>query len=172
MRTIIERLLGGYEDGSVSRRDLVLALAGLATGSAASTLSAQVGAAPMPVEGINHVSLFVTDMQRSVDFYQRIFDMPVLSTQQGGTNLRAGAGNQFLGIYQVGQTPRIDHVCFTQRNFDPEAVIAALRENGVEGRIRMRGDTPEVYFPDPDGLSVQVQDISYCGGSGPLGEGC
>jgi catechol 2,3-dioxygenase-like lactoylglutathione lyase family enzyme len=135
--------------------------------------AAQAPAAPMAVQGINHVSIFVSDMDRSVEFYQRIFEMPIKSVQQGGTNLAAGGGNQFLGIYQVGQTPRIDHVCLSIRDFDPDRVMAALRENGVEtGRVRMRGEVPEVYFTDPDGLSVQVQDVSYCGGSGVLGNQC
>lgn len=175
MREIIERLLGGYETGAVSRRDLVLALAGLAMGgraAAAQTATPATTAVPMPVQGINHVSIFVSDMDRSVEFYQRIFEMPVLSLQQNGTNLRAGPGNQFLGIYQVGPTPRIDHVCFTIPDFDPDEVIATLRENGVEGRVRMRGEVPEVYFNDPDGLSMQIQDVRYCGGSGALGEQC
>ena len=30
---------------------------------------------------------------------------------------------------------------------------------------------PEVYFPDPDGIFIQMQDPSYCGG-GYLGENC
>ena len=32
--------------------------------------------------------------------------------------------------------------------------------------------TPELYFTDPDGLLVQLQDVTYCGGAGPFGEMC
>jgi uncharacterized protein (TIGR00369 family) len=32
--------------------------------------------------------------------------------------------------------------------------------------------TPELYFTDPDGLLVQLQDVKYCGGSGVLGDQC
>jgi hypothetical protein len=32
--------------------------------------------------------------------------------------------------------------------------------------------TPELYFTDPDGILVQLQDVSYCGGSGVLGTVC
>ena len=47
-------------------------------------------------------------------------------------------------------------------------------------RVRMRGadlggapqGTPELYFGDPDGIVVQLQDPSYCGGGGPLGAVC
>ena len=29
-----------------------------------------------------------------------------------------------------------------------------------------------VYFTDPDGLLIQLQDVKYCGGSGFLGDVC
>ena len=34
------------------------------------------------------------------------------------------------------------------------------------------GGTPELYFTDPDGILIQLQDVSYWGGSGYLGEVC
>jgi hypothetical protein len=32
--------------------------------------------------------------------------------------------------------------------------------------------TPELYLGDPDGIVVQLQDPSYCGGAGVLGNVC
>ena len=32
-----------------------------------------------------------------------------------------------------------------------------------------RWTIPEVYLNDPDGIQVQLQDVSYCGGMGVLG---
>jgi hypothetical protein len=32
--------------------------------------------------------------------------------------------------------------------------------------------TPELYFTDPDNIRIQLQDVSYCGGSGRLGQIC
>ena len=34
------------------------------------------------------------------------------------------------------------------------------------------GGTPELYFTDPDGILLQLQDARYCGGNGYLGEEC
>jgi hypothetical protein len=34
------------------------------------------------------------------------------------------------------------------------------------------GGTPEFYFLDPDGLLIQLQDATYCGGAGYLGDVC
>ena len=34
------------------------------------------------------------------------------------------------------------------------------------------GGTPELYFTDPDGILMQLQDVTYCGGGGYLGNEC
>jgi hypothetical protein len=51
--------------------------------------------------------------------------------------------------------------------------MKVLADNGVTGRQSMRdGTTAEVFLSDPDGISLQLQDVSYCGGSGALGNVC
>jgi hypothetical protein len=42
----------------------------------------------------------------------------------------------------------------------------------MENRGGAPGGTPELYFTDPDGILVQLQDVKYCGGSGYLGDVC
>ena len=88
----------------------------------------------------------------------------------------------------------INHVSFNMKNFNVEAVQKALesvgikpREQGATGpvppmrhyismRMENRGGakegTPELYFTDPDGILIQIQDVSYCGGGGYLGNAC
>ena len=55
-------------------------------------------------------------------------------------------------------------------NFDADAVLKQLTDRGVKGNIRLRGDTKELYFTDPDGIRVQLQDVKYIGGTGVLGD--
>ena len=45
-----------------------------------------------------------------------------------------------------------------------------LTDRGIKGNIRLRGDTKELYFTDPDGIRVQLQDVKYIGGTGVLGD--
>jgi hypothetical protein len=54
-------------------------------------------------------------------------------------------------------------------NFDADKVLKTLIDRGIRARIRQRGDTKELYLTDPDGISVQLQDSSYIGGTGLLG---
>jgi catechol 2,3-dioxygenase-like lactoylglutathione lyase family enzyme len=168
MSGAIEGLLSDYETGRLSRRDLVLTLAALA----AAPLPAQAQASALRPRSLNHVSLIVPDVDRSVAFYQRVFGLQVKSKQTGGLNL--AVGDQFLGIYQAGGNApaQINHFCFGLESFDPEHTLAALGANGVKGESRVRDGVPQVYCTDPDNLRVQLQDVSFCGGVGALGNDC
>jgi ribonuclease PH len=48
--------------------------------------------------------------------------------------------------------------------------LLTLADRGIKGNIRLRGDTKELYFTDPDGIRVQLQDVKYIGGTGVLGD--
>ena len=80
-------------------------------------------------------------------------------------------GTGFLGLYPAdsGVAPRIDHLCLGIDRFDADVVKEKLAADGVEATIRLRGDTKELYFSDPNGIRIQVQDTRYRGGVGPLG---
>lgn len=161
----LDQLLARYESGDITRRSLLGALAGLlAVAPAASATEPVIGTAKQ----LNHVTVYVQDVAKSVAFYQGLFGMPVLTPQPPGMNLRVGTA--FLGIYPAtGQPTGINHVCFGLDNFDADSVLKKLNSQGISGNIRLRGDTKELYFTDPDDIRVQLQDVSYRGGVGPLG---
>jgi catechol 2,3-dioxygenase-like lactoylglutathione lyase family enzyme len=166
---MLDTLLTRYERGEMSRRDLLAALGALvATSARADAAAAPIG----PVKQLNHVSIFVPDVKKSAEWYQRVFGMSVLTPQDPGVNLNAGSG--FLGIYPLpnalaGQKGSINHLCLAVDNFDADTVLKTLTDAGITARIRQRGDTKELYLTDPDGISVQLQDTSYIGGTGLLG---
>lgn len=168
MSRAVESLLSHYESGRLSRRELVAIL------TAAVVAPRTVTAQPPVLEAatLNHASLIVSDLERSVAFYQRTFGLAVKSTQQGGVNL--AVGDAFLGVYQGGAnaTPHINHICFGLRGFDPAATVAALEAQGLPAESRTRDGVTQVYTADPDNLRVQLQDVSFCGGVGPLGNEC
>ena len=166
----LDSLLHQYENGSLSRRELLGALA-LLVATPALPDAAQAAKPVGAVKSMNHVSVFVPNVQKSVEFYQGLFGLPLLTKQDPGINLSTGSG--FLGIYpaQAGATTgSINHVCLGMENFDADAVLKQLTDRGVKGNIRLRGDTKELYFTDPDGIRVQLQDLSYVGGTGVLGD--
>jgi catechol 2,3-dioxygenase-like lactoylglutathione lyase family enzyme len=185
-------------DNVLTRRSLLRSLPALAMMPLSWKALAQT--APIRVRGINHVTLSVSDVKRSVDFYQGLFGMPVISRQGMTTNLQIGAGPQFLGVSSAGAgRPGINHICLGVDDFNVDRITAALGQRGItrtdeagnagdgglgggpmKMRVRMRGPdtggtregTPELYFSDPDGVVMQLQDPRYCGGGGRLGNVC
>ena len=145
---------------------------------------------PIPVRAINHMTLSVSDPALTLAWYQGLFGMPVAARQAETVVLRVGDGPQFMALGGgASDTPRITHLCLAVDNFDTDRLVRILGENGVaasgasgpmQSRVRMRGEefggapagTPELYVGDPDGVVVQLQDSSYCGGAGLLGERC
>jgi len=141
---------------------------------AAPRLPAQTTGSRLRVRGINHVTLAVSDVKRSVDFYQGLFGMPVISRQGSTTNLQIGAGPHFLGISAAGSgTPRLDRLAVGIEDFSIERVSSVLAQYGVT-----RADSATeaggggLSVADPNGFVIQLQDPRYCGGAGPLGNVC
>lgn len=56
------------------------------------------------------------------------------------------------------------------KNFDADATLKELKDRGLQANIRLRGETKELYFNDPDNLRIQLQDVKYKGGVGVLGD--
>ena len=155
----LENLLSYYERGAMSRRQLVAALAAVATPAAA--LAASPARAPLRAATLNHVTLAVSDVERSRQFYTELLAMPIVSRQANGVNLGAGSSS-FVGLYDI-PSPRIHHFCLGVDNFDADSTLEALEKKGIEGRIRLRDDVKELYFQDPDGIQVQLQGADYRG---------
>jgi catechol 2,3-dioxygenase-like lactoylglutathione lyase family enzyme len=168
----------------MTRRNLLLSLPGFAL---AHRVFAQEQAAPLAVRGIHQVTLAVSDLGRSLEFYQALFGMPVQARNGGTILLRVGDGAHFLALTEAGSgPPRIDHFGLAVENFDVDRVLGTLSSHGVTraeaggglggGPMRVRqsnrAGTPELHMGDPDGLVIQLQDPSYCGGGGPLGARC
>ncbi len=172
---------------AISRRALLAALPALAF-----TQSLLAASGPgLHIQKINTFEIRVSDVNRSVAFYQKLFGMPVQSRFGERVAMRVGAGPAFMAIraVQAGETPAITHIGYSVDNFDlaavqkglqaagfssiqPPALSVAGIDNAMKTWVRMRGETAELYFADARGLIIQLSDSSYCGGSGKQGAVC
>ena len=146
MNGTISRLLEAYENGKMSRRHLIQGLALLAAGSGT------VEAAGFQGNSINHVSLFVSNLQRSTDFYQRVFGCPV-NKRDGNNQLTFGKG--FLVLRPGNPSGKVDHLAIGVDNFKKESVTADLKVRGVTP-IDQQGGGFGFHVVDPDGFPVQI----------------
>jgi catechol 2,3-dioxygenase-like lactoylglutathione lyase family enzyme len=164
----------------ISRRRLLLSLPALAMAPRA---FAQSTNPPIRVRGINHVTIAVSDVKRSKDFYQGLFGMPNVNPGTEGADLQIGSGPQCLDLAAAGSNaPNINHICLAVDNFDVNRLKNILAQHGFtesEAAEPMRmyvravkNRAPQLFFRDPDGIRIQLQDPRYTCGMGPLGNTC
>ena len=149
----LESLLSRFEAGGLSRREFMQGVLVAAAPSVAHRKARAVS--------LNHVSLAVSDVDASTAFYGRVLGVSEVSRQPNGVNL--GLGDSFLGLYDIptaGQN-KIHHFCVGVENFNIDSQAGELRALGVEPLIRQ--DRPELYFQDPDGITVQLSAADYGG---------
>ena len=152
MKQLISNMLESYEGGRVSRRQLIQGLAAIA----AAGYAAPAEASTFQGVGLNHVALRVTNVQRSRDFYQKHLGMPVLHESE--SNCFLGLGKNFLTLFQ-NPNPGLDHYCVAIENFNADSVVETLKRQGLTPN--RPSDTDRVYFPDVDGLTVQLSSVDH-----------
>jgi hypothetical protein len=93
-------------------------LIGAATASTAARTIAQSRRPTIAVRKLNHVSFIVSNLKRSLEFYQELFGMPI-QARQGTTvaALQVGSGPQQMGLAEGGATakPGFLHFCMATR---------------------------------------------------------
>jgi catechol 2,3-dioxygenase-like lactoylglutathione lyase family enzyme len=151
MRQVISDMLEAYEAGRVNRRQLIQSLAALA-----GLTYPAARAATFQGIGLNHIAIRATNVGRSRDFYQKHFGLPVLHQSENDCFL--GLGKNFLTIFQNSQ-PRLDHFCIAIEHFNADSAMEKLKSRGLNPTRPAGSD--RVYFPDPDGLTVQISSVDH-----------
>jgi catechol 2,3-dioxygenase-like lactoylglutathione lyase family enzyme len=162
----VERLVGRYDQGSLSRRQLLQGLFALGVAPyVAHPLTGGLGgpsqaAALFHTRTLNHVTLYASSVARSKAFYQRLTGLPIRAEDKDFCEFRLEGG--FLGIYapDAGQRPGFNHLCFGIDGYNPQAALTALRATVPEAKPTLEYED-QVYVQDPDGVRVQFADVSY-----------
>ena len=157
MEYIIGKLLQEFEQGKMTRRQLIQTLA--LTATAASTVGTAEAAPPANATYINHVSMQVADYTKTRDFYSGLFGMKV--TNDDGKQCRLNFGDNILIARNASSRPGakvgVDHVAYTLANWDTDksvkpAVEAELKRRG----LKIRTTEGSFHVEDPDGFEVQM----------------
>jgi len=150
VETIISNLVTGFEKGTLTRRELIRGLAMLAASGTAATAAEDSG---LKAAKIDHVSIQVTNLQRSIDFYQKLFGFAVVSEDKDNEIVRLGVNKTLVSLHHKNPTGIVDHFAIGVEQFNKEAVTRELK---------LRGVTPEenidagFHIKDPEGLNVQI----------------
>jgi catechol 2,3-dioxygenase-like lactoylglutathione lyase family enzyme len=158
MVDMIDALVTSYDNGTLTRRQL---LCGLAVMTAPAGTGAQTGQEGVTKGRIlHHVNVQVSDVPRSETFYRTLFRLPPKRRVQGPDNHGLDLPGGGLIILQKSDRPgRIDHFCVGVDGFEAERLRATARAAGFEG---VQGSAADNFFvSDPDGLRVQVSAVDW-----------
>ena len=150
MESIISHLVARFEKGSLSRRDLVQGLALLAASGTAAAAQEDVD---FKGADIDHISIHVADLQRSVDFYQKTFGFSVVSQDQPRSIIRLGAPKMRVSLNHGSPAGIVDHFAIGITRFNKESVVRHLKQRGA---TPLEGDYAGLHVKDPDGINVQI----------------
>ena len=152
-----DRLLDLYDRGAMSRRSVIAGLTALAAAGAARAAGPEEGNRPLfSGRNVDHIALGVSDVGRSVAFYERFLGLKKLRGDENSAFLGRADGGFFVALFRVdpeqGEKPGLDHFCFGIDDYDPTEAARELRAAGKE--VRQTGG--RTYFDDPDGIEVQL----------------
>jgi catechol 2,3-dioxygenase-like lactoylglutathione lyase family enzyme len=151
MEALISNLVTRFEKGTLTRRELIRGLAMLA--AASGTAAAAVDEPGFKGAKIDHVSIQVTNLQRSIDFYQKLFGFSVVSQDKSNEIVRLGIIKTLVSLHHKSPTGIVDHFAIGVDHFDKESVTGDLKQRGVNPEENIDAG---FHIRDPEGLSVQI----------------
>ena len=166
METIISGLVKQFEDGKLTRRQLIQGLALVAAGQG--TVQAQPAQTPAPWKTVwlDHISYAVSDYKRSVEFYKNLMGWDV--QRDNGTTqatLRIGKVGGIIIRNRRQPAPEgqptgvINHISYGVQPWDTDKVKAELEKRGLNPRPDMVGQNfKSFHVTDPDGWDLQISN--------------
>ena len=151
MEQLISKLLQKFESGALGRRELIQSLSLLAATAAGVNASAQTSG----FQGgfISHVSLSVSNLQKSADFYSNTFGLKVLSEDKKQEIMRLGKTRTLVSLKRAAPAGAIDHFAIGVEGFNRDTVTADLKVRGV---VPSQNVDAGFHVNDPDGYPVQI----------------
>ena len=115
----------------------------------------------MQVTGVHHVSLNVTDLERSLEFWvDRIGLIPVERPDFDFDGAWLAAGDQQLHLLAIGRVPDDGGQHFAVAVADLDAAVAELRQAGI--RVSNPSSLPtgarQSFCHDPDGNRLELHE--------------
>ena len=151
METIISNLMTRFERGALTRRELIRGLAMLTATSGTATAALQ----DTGLKGakIDHVSIQVTNLPRSIGFYQKMFGLSVVSEDKSNEIVRLGITKPLVSLHHKSPTGIVDHFAIGVEQFNKESATRDLKQRGANPEENIDAG---FHIKDPEGISVQI----------------
>jgi catechol 2,3-dioxygenase-like lactoylglutathione lyase family enzyme len=152
METIISDLVKRFEQGVVSRRDLIRTLTAL-TVAGGTAQAAGLQETPFKSSRIDHISVQVKSLEKSIAFYRDIFGLTILGEDKPNEIVRMGTTRVIVSLHHKEPTGIVDHFAIAIDGFNQEAVTQTLKQKGLTAEQNLDYG---FYVRDPEGVPVQI----------------
>lgn len=153
MQHTIETLVRQFEQGRLTRRQLVQ---GLVIVAAAPAAAQERPAGAFRAASIDHVQITVDDLKGSQQFYEKLLGVTARSNSPSQANIAVGSVGNFIAIQSgTGRIKPIDHFAIAVENFSPEPALASIERAVPGAKAEKSGNS--VFVTGPEGVRVQIQ---------------
>ena len=151
MDSAISGLVQRFEQGALSRRELIQGLSALALAVAAPAAAQQPSG--LKATGLNHLGVLCSDVSRSTAFYMNALGMTLLSEDKPKGIARLGVKGTLMSLRQAQPAGTVDHFAISVEGFNEDAIKRTLEQRGY---APSRTEESGFHLKDPDGANVQL----------------
>ena len=113
------------------------------------------------LNGLNHLTLAVSDIASSIGFYHHLLGLPLHARWDNGAYLRCGDLWLCLSLdaqrrYIAPQESDYTHYAFSIDENDFATFVARLTQAGITSWKENRSEGESFYFLDPDGHKLEL----------------
>ena len=123
------------------------------------------------IAGLDHVVLRVGNLDRAIEFYEKVLNCRVERRLEQPKLVQLRAGASLIDLVPAAASPgtaegaagrNMDHFALRVDGFDAAGLAAHLQRHGIAvGDVRERygaeGYGPSLYISDPDGNTVELK---------------
>jgi catechol-2,3-dioxygenase len=151
MEKLVTDLVERFDRGTLSRRQLISGLTAIAAAGSAAPAAAQT--APFTSTRIDHISVQTTSLERSIEFYTKVFGLKVLSEDKPNKIARMGVTKVIVSLHEKAPVGIVDHYAIAIDNFDRAKVTEELAKLGLKAEEHLDYG---FFVRDPEGVPVQI----------------
>ena len=159
MERDISDLVGAFERGHLTRRDLIRSLSLLVVGHAQQTRVSPPSTPAFHATGINHLSYSVANYAQTRDFYAGLLGARVANDLPRNAQCELHIGQSYIlprTARRGRRPPVVDHIAVSLADWDKAHVEAELARRGIRHRADVNLPDDSVHISDPDGFDLQL----------------
>lgn len=112
------------------------------------------------LQGINHITIAVSDLERSLGFYTHLLGMKPHVRWDSGAYLSLGGIWFCLSLDEAAPARDYSHIAFDVAKESFDEVANRLRHEGVVEWKKNKSEGSSLYFLDPDGHKLEIHSGS------------